>query len=321
MPTRRTCYGSPRAAIARQLAAAYRGAVLFTVGLLLASTGCRALRCYRGSDEAVASARQLSLDAVAARERGRWDQAEMLYADAIGQCPRDERARCGYAESLWQRGAQQEAVAHMEAGVRLSGHDPDRLVQLGEMYLTRGDLPGAAQQADRAIDANRQLASAWALRGKVLHAQESTTEALASFHHALMLQPQYAEVQLALAEIYSRQDRPLRALTTLQSLADSFPPEQVPVEVLVQQGFALRRLGRFQDAARALANATGKSNATAELFYELGRTQLLAGDAAAARLAVAAALERDPQHLGSLALQNELGAAQGMMAAALVPRM
>ncbi|MCI0358304.1 MAG: tetratricopeptide repeat protein [Planctomycetaceae bacterium] len=285
--------------------------------LLMFLAGCRVLRSPKASDESIASARQLSLQAIAARGQGRWEQSEALFAQAVEQCPRDERARCGYAEALWQRGEQQQAVAHMEEAVRLSGHDPERLVQLGGMYLARGELTRAAAQADRAIAANRDLASAWALRGKVLQSQGKRTEALASFHRALTLQGQYPEVQLALAEIYREQGRPQRALTTLQSLADNMPPDQVPVEVLVQQGFALRQLGRHRDAARSLALAAGRGNPPVDLLYELGRSHLEAGDTAAARLAVNAALAREPSHAGCLALREQLATSQGTVAAAL----
>ena len=280
----------------------------------LTTTGCRALRGPRASDESIASARQLSLQGIAARGQGRWEQAEVLFAQAVEQCPRDERARCDYAESLWLRGERQQAVAHMEEGVRLSGHDPERLVQLGNMYLARGELPRAAAQADRAISANRNLASAWALRGKVQQAQGSRTEALASFHRALTLEQQYPEAQLALAEIYREQGRPQRALTTLQSLVDSLPADQVPIEVLVQQGLALRQLGRHRDAAQSLAQAASRGDPTVDLLYELGRSHLDAGDTAAARLAVHAAIAREPNHAGCLALADQLTTSQGTMA-------
>jgi len=72
--------------------------------------------------------------------------------------PSDERARCGYAESLWQRGRMREG--HLAHGKRLLGclgTIPERLVRLGQMYLARGDLAGAARQADVAIAANPQL--------------------------------------------------------------------------------------------------------------------------------------------------------------------
>jgi tetratricopeptide (TPR) repeat protein len=292
-------------------------ACALALAALAGAGGCRAFRCQKVSDETIAEARQLSLQGMAARQRGRWEQAEALYADAVLKCPRDERARCGYAESLWQRGAQTEAVAHMEEAVRLSGHDPERAVQLGEMYLARGELARAGQQAERAVAANGQLAGAWALRGKVLAAQGSRTDALASFHRALKLQSQYPEVQLALAEIYNQQNRPQRALATLQSLADSFPPDQVPIDVLIHQGLALRQLGRHADAARSLAQAADRGSPSADLLYELGRTQLSAGDATAARLAIAAALERDPAHIGAQALRDELATGEITLTAAM----
>src|SRR5262245_34806009 len=101
-----------------------------TVALLLATIsavsclGCRAL-CHREvSDESVAAARQLSLQGIDAQERGHWEQAEAYFAEAVAKCPQDERARCGYAEALWRRGALSEAIIHMEEAVRLSGHDP-----------------------------------------------------------------------------------------------------------------------------------------------------------------------------------------------------
>jgi tetratricopeptide (TPR) repeat protein len=291
--------------------------MLFCTVLVAAAGGCRAFRCPKASDETIAEARQLSLQAAAARQHHQWQQAEALFAEAVLKCPGDERAQCGYAESLWQRGAQDEAIAHMEEGVRLSGHDPERVVQLGEMYLARGELAPAAAQAERAIRANRQLAAAWALRGKAQAAQGNQTEALASFHRALTIRQPYPEVQLALAQTYQEQGRPQRALATLQSLADSFPPDQIPVDVLIHQGLALRQLGRPADAAQSLAQAAQRGNPSAELLCELGRSHLAAGDAAAARLAIAAALDREPNHAGALALRTELDPSRGTLVTAM----
>lgn len=286
---------------------------------LVASTGCRAFRCQKASDEAVASARQLALQAMAAKDRGRTEQAEVLLADAVRQCPVDERARCGYAESLWQRGACETAVAHMEQGVKLSGYDPERRVQLGTMYLAQGQLEAAAMQAERAIQANAQLANAWALQAKVQRAQGVRSEALANFHRALTLQPHFPEVQLAVADIYAEQGRSQRCLATLQSLADAFPPDQVPVEVLTRQGLVLREMGRHLDAAGVLAQAVEQGKPTAELLYQLAQAQILSGDTASASRAVVAGLERDPQHAGCRTLSEQLAIRTGSMAALARP--
>jgi tetratricopeptide (TPR) repeat protein len=274
---------------------------------LVPAAGCRVFRSHKVSDESIAAARQLSLQGLDAQQRGQWDRAETLFAAAILKCPGDDRARGGYAESLWQRGDTEHAIAHMEEAVRLSGNDPERLVRLGQMYRARGDLARAGRQAELAIAANPQLATAWELRGQVLHQQGNRSGALASYHRALSYQSPLPEVQLAIADIYSQENRPQRALATLQSLAGHFAPDQVPPEIAVREGLALRALGRYQDAARILVHAAQGGNPPTELLYEMARTQILSGDLVAARRAIATVLARDPQHSGCLALARELG--------------
>jgi tetratricopeptide (TPR) repeat protein len=286
----------------------------------LPATGCRAFRCAKASDESIAAARQLSLQGLDAQQRGHWERAQMLFAAAVIQCPRDERARCGYAESLWQRGDSAEAIAHMEEAVALSGHDPERLVQLGRMYRQRGDLVKAGEQARRAIAANGQLASAWALQGEVSAAQGNRSEALASLHRALSYQPEYPEVQLAIAGVYEQENRPQRALATLQSLAASYPPGQVPAEVSIRESLALRALGRHEAAARSLAEAAQRDNPPAELLLELARVQVHLGDEVAARMTLARALAKEPGHAACLALEEQLGAPPPAIAAATARR-
>ncbi len=276
------------------------------IGLVVHSTGCRAFRSHKVSDENIAVARNLSLQGMDAQQRGQWDRAETLFAAAILKCPSDERARYGYAESLWQRGARQKAVEHMEEAVRLSGNDPERLVRLGQMYVDRGDLARAGRQADAAIAVNSQLAAAWALRGHVLLAQGDSNSALTSFHRALSYEQPLPDVQLAIARIYAKENRPQRVLATLQALATTYPPGEVPQEVLVQEGLALRALGRHQGAVTALAAAAQIDNPPPELLCDLARTQILAGDPAAARQTLAFALERTPRHPLCLALASEL---------------
>lgn len=288
------------------------------VGVVALVGGCRAFRCQEISVEKLASARQASLLGIEAQQRGQWDQAEAQFAAAVQQAPKDERARAGYAEALWQRGAQEAAIAQMEEAVRLSGHDPDRRVQLGNMFLARGEFHRAIVQADRAIASNRQVAAAWALRGHALHAQGNRTDALAAFHRALSLQEHFPDVQLAIAAVYRQQDRPQRALATLQALSGNYPAGEAPTEVLLQEGLAYRDLGRYPEAARTLSLAAGRGKPTAELWHELARTRLLAGDVPGARLASNAALALEPTHPASLALTDELRARQGVFTAAAI---
>lgn len=291
-----------------------------TAGLVLFAGGCRAFRCQEISDEKMAAARQLLLQGIDAQQRGQWEEAEARYAAAVTEAPRDERARAGYAEALWHRGSQEAALAQMAEAVRLSGNDPERLVQLGQMHHTRGDLHRALALADRAIAANRQLPAAWALRGKTLQSQGQPAEALAALHRAQSLQEHFPEVQLAISEIYSQEQRPQRALATLQALAGRYPAGEAPLEVVVREGLAYRDLGRYPEAARALTQATQRGASSAEVWYELAHLRMLTGDAAGARLAANAALAANPNHAASLALQQQLLSQQGIASAGLSGR-
>jgi len=260
-------------------------------------TGCASLH-KKKIDAGILSARQMSLRGIDAKLRGDLQEAESLFNQAIDNCPMDERIRYHYAETLWEAGEQERAVAQMEEAVQLSGGNVDLVVRLGEMYLARGDLRQAAIQAGKAIESNRQLASAWALRGEVLRQMGRDEESLASYHRALSYQPHYPQVQLATAEIYRHQGRPGRALATLRALAATYSPEETPAQVLFLQGRALKELRRYDAAGEAFAAAVRQGPASPELLYHLAECQWLAGEPANARLTVQAALAqpRDASH-------------------------
>lgn len=279
-------------------------------------SGCRVFRGNKISEENIAAARQLALQGIDAQQHNHWERAESLFAAAIVKCPSDERARYGYAEALWQRGMWQDAVGQMEESVRLSAGDPQRRVRLGQMYRSIGDLAQARSQADQAIAANPQLAAAWALRGQVLQAQGNRGAALADFHRALSFDAALAEVQLAVAEIYAQENRPQRALATLQALAAANTGGQLSAEITIQQARALAALDRREDATRLLAKAAQQADAPIGVFHELTAMQLAAGDILSARGTVEAGIIRYPQHAGFRTLAQELSRTGGGVAAA-----
>jgi tetratricopeptide (TPR) repeat protein len=291
------------------------------VGLLLVvgcccTSGCRTLRCKKESDETIAVTRQLALQGKDAQQRGSWEKAESCFAQAVQRSPADERARLGYAESLWNRGAKELAITHMTEAVKLSGHDPALMVQLGQMHLAVNNLPAAARMADKALATNKQLPSGWALRGNVHRISGERDEALADYHRALSLQPHYPEVQFSLAEIYSQDNRPERALATLQSLADQFPPGSVPADLHFREALVLRKLGRHHEAAESLAAAI-HIQPHPDVLYELAQTRLELGDPGNAQLAVQRALQMNPQHQAALRLQGELVNRQQQLTASI----
>ncbi|HEY2413630.1 MAG TPA: tetratricopeptide repeat protein [Pirellulaceae bacterium] len=284
-------------------------------GMILIAGGCRVFRHHKISEESIAASRQLSLQGIDAQQRNDWERAESLFATAILKCPSDERARAGYAESLWQRGAWQQAVVQMEESVRLSGGDPTRRVRLGQMYRSVGDLTRAQAQADQALAVNNQLGAAWALRGQVLFAQGNRGEALASFHRALSYDNTLAGVQLAIAEIYAQENRPQRALATLQAFAPNAPPAQA-AEIAIREARALVALNRHGDAINLLTKAAERNDAPASVLEELAVTQLAAADAVGARRAIEAGISRFPANAKFRSLAQQLSRSSGPVATA-----
>ena len=107
----------------------------------------------------------------------------------------------------------------------------------------------------------------------------------------------------------------LMLVPLLFALADHYPAGQIPYEVSYRQGLSLRSLGRYRESAECLAAAARQPAPSADLLYDLARSQILAGDKLGATQTTAAALRLKPDHAPSLNLQQELAGQQGQMAA------
>jgi len=285
-------------------------AARWTVLLLLvpAGLGCSGFSRRLQPDDVVL-ARQIAQRGMDSVDAGNWQRAEQFFAQAVDVCPVDERVQARYAEALWRRGARKDALEHMQEAVRLSGGDPELVVRLGEMYLATNDLQQAARLAERVILSGRQLASAYRLRGDIRQRQGKSDGALADYHRALAMQPQYPEVRMAIAGVYYQQGRPQRALATLQALAGSYSSGEEPATLLFWQGLAYKALGRSDQALTHLAQAEARGLQSAELLYHLAEARQLAGDFTAAQQTLQRALALAPTHpdaprLSGLILQN-----------------
>ena len=208
----------------------------------------------------------------------------------------------------------------MVEAVRLSGSAPELHVELGEMYLAQNDLRLAKWHADAAIRGNPRLAGAWALVGDVRRHQSDPTAALAAYHRALSHQPDFPRVQLEAADLYRRQGRPQRCLATLNRLTDGSLSDGMAAEVLYRQGLALLDLDREDDAVDHFTAAVDRGLASADLYFHLGRAELLAGRPAAARWSAVQALSLTPDHQESRELIARIDKVQQQMAAAVDSR-
>lgn len=250
-------------------------------------------------------------------QQGRVDEAESLFAKAIETNPADERARLHFAELIWRRGFQQEALDHLEQCVRLSGGDPEIRVRLGELRLARGELEAARVQAEAAIARHPQFAEAWALRGDIAAREGQWSRALSDYYRALSYQPRFPRAQRQVADIYRRLGRPQRALATLESLREQYALEDTPPDLFLMEASILKDLHRYDAAIDVLTVAQRRGFDSADLLFQLAEVHWLAGNVANARTAVRAALARSPNHGPSLALAQTIEQWQRTMTASL----
>jgi len=280
---------------------------------LLLGNGCQSLQ-KRPVAGNVLSSRQIAMRGIDATQRGRWDEAESAFRSAIEMCPDYDRAHAGYAEALWQRGAKDLAITHQQRAVQLSGDDPELITRLGRMHHERGESAAAEHRVEQALRGNKDLAAAWLLRGDVMRERGALDEAVGCYHRALVVQPFYPEVQLALADTYQLQDRPQRVLATLDVLAERYGPGKIPPEICERQGVAQKTLGRWEDAARSFL-AAGTFMNSPDIAFQLAEVQCQLGDFTAARVTVGTALQNAPQDPRLVKLAAEIDRRQQRMAA------
>lgn len=260
--------------------------------LIIATGGCRAIRQFGESRQSIA-ARRLSRQGLKAMHDGKWEIAETLFTNALDVSKVDDRAHWGLAESLWKRGERTAAIAHMEHAVRLSAGDPKLIQRLGRMYLDVGRLEDADRQSLAALEVERNSATVWALRGDCLSARGNRVKALAAYHRALALQPDFPTAQLEAADIYRQQGRYDRLLATLDRLQDGVSQKEIPARADMLRGIAMRELGHPGEARRCFVRAATKDPDDANAYLQLASLSLDEGDLAAAQQSLVQAMEID----------------------------
>ncbi|MEN6451778.1 MAG: tetratricopeptide repeat protein [Thermoguttaceae bacterium] len=282
-----------------------------TIAVLgLLSAGCRLPGQQGPVPQSLAESRRLAREGVAALERGQQQTAENLLAQAVTASPTDADARRRYADALWARGAENEAIAQLEAAGRLGGEDAAIWARLAEMYLAVGQSDSAWRSAQQAVELDPKLPSAWAIRGGVLRTAGQPRDALSDYLRALNYAPKDRAILVAVADLYRQLERPDAALQTLQSLAETYSPGEEPGSVLDMLGMAYVATGRYDDGVETLTAAVARGQPTADMYCHLGQASLLAGHSIEATAAARQALTLEPQHQPSRQLLDRITVAQ-----------
>lgn len=223
-------------------------------------------------------ARQYTQRGLADLRGGRTSEAEQQFLEAIQVCPQDPMSRKLYADALWSRGAQAEAIEQARECIRLSGAlDVGQIVRLGEMYLQGGDLPHADEQAQSAVRLANSDPAGWILRAHVRTAQGKHEMALADLQRALSHDPDNLAVRLEIVELYHQLQRPDHGLAVLHALMETTPEADLPARVALLEGLALQQQGRHHEAIEAFDRAQRRGTPPAELWPRAHESYLALG--------------------------------------------
>ena len=163
-------------------------------------------------DEGVRPA-DLSLLARLSFQAGQYDKAAEYYrrladlepasVEQAGVAWEDRRAqaRFGAGVARLRAGRPAEAIAELEAALRLLGEDPAVLLQLGTAALDAGRLNVAAEALDHAIHVEPRAAPAWLAKARVHRARGEIEAARDSYGRTLMLDPSNSPARLELADL------------------------------------------------------------------------------------------------------------------------
>jgi tetratricopeptide (TPR) repeat protein len=262
---------------------AYRLALHWLLVACPASCGCRFRSLEGPVPRSLILSRQLSQQGIGAMERGNWARADDLLAQAVKVFPQDADARYHYAEVLWHRGEKLAAVEQLDKALQLAPDDPKLLLRAAQMRIAMGRAEEAGDLIQRGIEADSKNPAAWTLRGRLRRQAGERREALADYHRALGYRPDDRETLLEVAEVYRELNQPLRALATLQSLGDTYPPGEEPAQVIHLTGLAYGALGRHAEAVDCLSLLRDRGVATTDVLCQLAEAQLKAGREGEAR--------------------------------------
>jgi tetratricopeptide (TPR) repeat protein len=198
-----------------------------------------------------------------------WETLAGIYAQLETKYPNDAAIKNGYAEFLWNRGDERQAVDHWLSAEKIEPTNAAVLDHLGGSYLAAGDPRKAAGYFARAVrsspddaDYHFSYANVAFLFRHELHdsahpdSESVLTEALQQFSEASRLQPLNAEYARAYAEAFYTVAAPdwEKALAAWQHFFDLTPQKDF---ALLNLARVYLKLGRNEEARASLERIQG----------------------------------------------------------------
>jgi predicted O-linked N-acetylglucosamine transferase (SPINDLY family) len=205
--------------------------------------------------------------ALAFHQIGNLAEAERLYLELMRAAPQDASAPHFLGVIRAQQGRNREALALMDAALKLSPDAPEILSNYGNVLSAEGRFSEALAAHDRALAKKPDYAAARNRRALVLRDLGRLEDALASADQALLLRPNDLEALNSRGIILTDQGRYGEALESYDralALAPGFP------DTLNNRALVLKILKRPDEALIAVEHALAAHRDFAEAWNNRG---------------------------------------------------
>lgn len=215
-------------------------------------------------------------------QRGSYEEAECLIAEARAINPRSPEACLNHGNVLSSLDRHEEALASFDRALAMRPDYAEALNSRGAVLLDLGRPGEALASLDRAETVRPGYPEAINNRGNALRALKRHEEAMSDYDRVLGISPEFADALSNRGSALLDLRRPRDAL---ESYERALAVDSGHADALLGRGTALRDLGRYGDALasfdRALAAKPDLAEARSNrgvLLQELGRAEDAAAD-------------------------------------------
>lgn len=153
----------------------------------------------------------------------KYDEAKLLYEEAIRNNPKNAAAFAGIAEFYSAKDETGDAIANYEKALGLDSDLTELYAPLGVLYYQRGEIAKSETYLQKAIALDGNNAETQLFIGLVRYKQNRNDEAITAFKRSLELDPSNPETHYYLGEVYDRLNRDKDAIASYQKAVELNP--------------------------------------------------------------------------------------------------
>lgn len=194
-----------------------------------------------------------------AKKDGYPDQADLLLNEAVRQRPDDLETRRQLAESFWDCGRNQEAIAEYQELAKQHPRDLRLQKRLAVMSWSAGQPAEAMRSAERSLRLDPACADALLVKARFEASRREFDAATSTYIRLSRAAPDLVDARLELAEVHVERGYSNQACTVLREvLADSTLAADRRADVEWKLGLAYASEDRWKEAATHLESSVDK---------------------------------------------------------------